>query len=66
VQGGLFANQVAIPALIGREDLVFSDRLNHASIIDGCRLSRATIVVYFPEKRRRFRTPDRRLFAIPA
>jgi len=46
VQGGLVANQVAIPTLIGREDVVFSDRLNHASIIDGCRLSRAKIVVY--------------------
>ncbi len=46
VQGGFIANQVAIPTLVGGEDVVFSDRLNHASIIDGCRLSRATIVVY--------------------
>lgn len=46
VQSGFCANQAALPPLVGREDVIFSDRLNHASIIDGARLSRATIVVY--------------------
>ena len=46
VQSGLCANQAAIPPLVGKEDIVFSDRLNHASIIDGCRLSRAKVAVY--------------------
>ena len=46
VQSGFCANQAAIPAVAGKGDVIFTDRLNHASIIDGCRLSSATVVVY--------------------
>ncbi len=46
VQSGFCANQAAIPPLVGKEDVIFSDSLNHASIIDGCRLARAKIIVY--------------------
>ncbi len=48
-QSGFAANAGTVSAILTKEDVVISDELNHASIIDGCRLSRAAIKV-FPHK----------------
>jgi glycine C-acetyltransferase len=45
-QSGFSANLAVLPALVGKEDVIFSDELNHASIIDGSRLSGAKIIRY--------------------
>jgi glycine C-acetyltransferase/8-amino-7-oxononanoate synthase len=55
---GYLANLGVIGALAGRGDTVFSDELNHASIVDGCRLSRAEVVVY------RHRDPEHLLWSM--
>jgi glycine C-acetyltransferase len=45
-QSGFTANAGAVSAVLGKDDFIISDELNHASIIDGCRLSRAKILVF--------------------
>jgi 8-amino-7-oxononanoate synthase len=55
---GYLANLGVIGALAGTGDTVFSDELNHASIVDGCRLSRAQVVVY------RHRDPEHLLWSM--
>jgi len=45
-QSGFTANAGTVSAILGKEDLIVSDELNHASIIDGARLSKATIKVF--------------------
>ena len=48
-QSGFTANAGTVSSILAKDDVIISDELNHASIIDGCRLSRATIKV-FPHK----------------
>ena len=45
-QSGFAANAGTVSAILGKEDFILSDELNHASIVDGARLSRATIKVF--------------------
>ena len=45
-QSGFCANLAVIPTIVEKEDVVFSDELNHASIIDGCRLAKTRVVRY--------------------
>ncbi len=67
-QSGFNSNVAAVPALMGAEDVIFSDELNHASIIDACRLSKAKSVRFehcnpksLQEKMEEFRTARHKL-----
>ena len=46
LQSGFIANLTVIPAIAQENSLIYSDELNHASIIDGCRLSKAVVIRY--------------------
>src|SRR5438046_7038848 len=45
-QSGFAANAGTVSAILGKDDFIISDQLNHASIIDGARLSRAKILIF--------------------
>lgn len=45
-QSGFVANLAVVPVLVGEGDYIFSDELNHASIIDACKLTKATVIRY--------------------
>ncbi len=45
-QSGFCANLASIPAVVGKQGVIFTDELNHASIIDGCRLTKAERVIF--------------------
>ncbi|MFQ5649012.1 MAG: glycine C-acetyltransferase [bacterium] len=67
-QSGFNSNLAAIPTLMGPEDVIFSDELNHASIIDACRLTKAKTVRFshcdagsLDERLKEFQTARRKL-----
>ncbi len=67
-QSGFNSNVAAVPTLMGAEDVIFSDELNHASIIDACRLTKAKTVRFshcdassLDEKLREFATARRKM-----
>lgn len=65
LQSGFTTNLTVIPALVGPDDAIFSDELNHAGIIDGCRMSGAQIIRYphnDPATLRKLLTDKRRNF----